>query len=302
MKNIVVTGASGFIGTALLRELSRTYRGKARVIPLTSATIPGYQCFLHKDWTFEKRDFIDAGIMTVDVLIHLGGFVSKTKEDIVDAGKHFSTIENTMHLLKNLPNVPRKIICCSTITVYGDVTKGLYRRSVDEITEDSFPNPQNYYGYVKYCCELMIRDWCSKNGCLCQILRLCPVFGKDEKKKAIYKMIAKAAGGEDIVLTIDPGMRRNMIYVDDCCRFISNAVEIGEDFGIINVGSETNYTYQEIVETIVKVSGGRIRWHVDVRDTAGQDLIVNQEKRIRYLGREQYTLEDAVRIIYNSIC
>ena len=103
--NILITGASGFVGKTLLRKIaSNPLFSNVEIVLLTGEKIDGYTCVLHKNYTFERSDFAKAGVDKIDVVIHLGAAAPRTRSEyLVEHGYKFMT-----HV-RNTAERPRKV-------------------------------------------------------------------------------------------------------------------------------------------------------------------------------------------------
>ena len=295
MKTILVTGASGFIGSHLceyLKEKSNTYR----VVLLTSNPIPGFTCVLHKNYGFSKEELIAIG--PIDIVVHLGSFSPKNKADLIDISKNYSTIRNTLYLLDQLPVPPQRILYCSTISVYGDFSNTREINNNIIISENTSPKPSNEYGIAKYCTELLIQEWCSFHHSDCIILRLAPVYGEqDYREQFLYSMIKNVINGKDIIVT--SSVKRNLLYIEDCCRFITNAIDVPGTVPVINVVSEYNETILNIGRIISSFSNtSACIFHEDKGDSAGS-MEFDCSLRKDVLGKDEIPFNEGLLRCFN---
>ena len=94
--NILVTGATGFIGSRFI-EMAEQYLEKGdQLVLLTSREIEGYKCILHQGYTFSANDFVAAGIEQIDKVIHIGHFIYQRHPGVYIAKGNLSSINNTM--------------------------------------------------------------------------------------------------------------------------------------------------------------------------------------------------------------
>lgn len=296
MKNILITGATGFLGSRLADLMKAEYKDKANIILLTSRKIDGHVCILHQEYGYQTAAFESGGVSHVDIVIHAGWFVAKKPTEKTDMIKNFSPLVNTHYLLNHLPNIPKKIIFCSSTDVYGGTgTEQAYEKGC-MLNEESPISLVTLYGLAKYNTELLVSDWAKKRGCSCQILRLGPLYGPGDLRKdyLVGAMLKKAAMGEKLLLYADKNMRRNLLYVDDCCQFIMNSIDLA-DTPEINIVSSFNPTMMEIMEAICKAADYKAGYEVVSAGCKGKDLIYDSSRRAGYLGEERYSLEDGMR-------
>src|SRR5665647_1673157 len=108
---ILITGTSGFIGSNLLKYIKEIhYDENNEIILLSSEELKEFKCINHKNYTFTKLDFYEKGIEQIDILIHLGAYTPKNAVDANNITKSISNLVNTLHLLDNIPSIPKKVI------------------------------------------------------------------------------------------------------------------------------------------------------------------------------------------------
>lgn len=158
-KVILVTGASGEIGQALVKSLMN--QNDMPIITLDIAPIPE-DIYAHV--TVLQGDIMDKSLLSrlvseyeVDTIYHLAALLS-TRSEFTPAAAHKVNVEGTLGLL-NLAaeqsewrNEPVKFIFPSSIAAYGlpDLdTKATYTR----VREWEWNNPRTMYGCNKLYCE-----------------------------------------------------------------------------------------------------------------------------------------------------
>lgn len=290
MTNILITGASGFIGNHLLQRLAENK--KYRIILLSSSVVEGYTCVLHKNYSFVQSDFEAAGIRQIDCLLHLGAFIPKSSTDANDIKNCSLNIKNTTHLLSNIPMPLKKIIYISSIDIYG------HQKEI--IDEDTIPNPQTLYASSKLYCEKMIRQFSVENNISYQILRLGHIYGSGEEKykKFIPVAIRMIRVGHPIIIFTDGQEKRAFLHVDDCCTFIIRALERQEKYGIYNLTSGYSLTIKEIAELLVSLSDKKVKIIIqnNILDTVDYEFDIT--KRKRHLGEEEVSIGEGLREEY----
>jgi len=234
-KKILITGASGFIGTALIRNLADT---DWEIIPLLRRS-----CGLKNEAIV---DFCDTDFRSkihslpeVDVVLHLGAMVSfndNLKEDLFTPN-----VLATGELVSWARKIKAYFVFASTAMVCG--VKNSY------IDKDSNPLLDSAYGYSKWLAEEMV----IMSGIKSAILRIAGVFGRGGPSHlGINKAIDGALNG---IIPVQYGVgdiKRNYIYVEDLCKIIKFCIETNVQGRHLAAGSHTN-TMHEMLQIICDV-------------------------------------------------
>lgn len=250
--NILITGASGFVGKTLLRKIaSNSLFSNAKIVLLTGEKIDGYTCVLHKNYTFEKSDFAKAGVDKIDVVIHLGSAVPRTRDDyrIENGYKFMTNIRNTVHLYENLPNVPKKFIYISSVDIY--------KNDGEVISEQTPLTSDTLYAASKIMCEQYLTEKAKTDGFVLQILRLGQIYGVGEEvySKIVSSFVRQIENGRQIKIFGDGKEFRSQLLVDDCCDCVLQAVSFDDAKGPVNLVSAQAVSIKDLVMTIYKIAG-----------------------------------------------
>lgn len=121
-RNILISGGSGLVGTAISELLSS--KGYQVAILSRRKHIPGVKSFY---WDYEKGILDEAAIAFADIIIHLAGenisskrWTEKQKKKIIDS--RVKTTELLYSTVKKAAKKPVKIISASAIGYYGSQT------------------------------------------------------------------------------------------------------------------------------------------------------------------------------------
>lgn len=250
--NILITGASGFVGKTLLRKIaSNSLFSNAKIVLLTGEKIDGYTCILHKNYTFEKSDFAKAGVDKIDVVIHLGSAVPRTRDDyrIENGYKFMTNVRNTVHLYENLPNIPEKFVFISSIDVY--------KNDGEVISEQTPLTSETLYAASKIMCEQYLTEKAKADGFVLQILRFGQIYGIGEEvySKIVSSFVRQIENGRQIKIFGDGKEFRSQLLVDDCCDCVLKAVSFNESKGSVNLVSDQAVRIKDLVMTIYQIAG-----------------------------------------------
>lgn len=221
-KTILVTGATGFLGKYLIKELS----GEVETIGRHNSDLI-YD--LGKQVPILKKYYSS--------VIHAAGkahSIPKTKEEIELFFK--VNVEGTKNLLKSLEAVgpPEHFVFISSVSVYGKESGVL-------ITEDEPLLAVDPYGKSKIYAEKIIKDWCNQHNVTYTILRLPLIMGMNPLGN-LESMILGIKRG--YYFNIGGGKaRKSMVLADDVAKLIPFILNIG---GIYNLTDGYNPTFYEL--------------------------------------------------------
>ena len=198
MSEIIVTGATGFVGKNLLN-----YLGASRSIKtLTRA---------------EVYDFNVTYLNNANTVIHLAGKAHDLKRSPRSAEYYQINFELTCKLYDAfLLSDAKKFIFMSSVKAVADSVEGI-------LNEDAIPEPKTDYGKSKLMAEQYIRSRELPEGKSYYILRPCLVHGPGNKGNLnlLYQFVKKGipyplAGFDN---------RRSFLSVDNLCFIIKELIE-----------------------------------------------------------------------------
>lgn len=249
---ILLTGASGFIGSHILKALVAKY-GIDHIIALTSSPIEGINCILHQNYTFDENYLLENGCQNVKVIIHAGAFIPKDNMQSKYTIQCNSNINSTSVLLnQELPDL-EKIIFLSTSDVYKNVSEVL--------SEATSIGPDTLYGHSKYYCEGLVKTICNQKEIDFSILRIGHVYGIGEEKykKLIPEVMRSILSNKPVKLWGKGKDLRSFIFISDVVQSILSSINIANEKEPINVVSDTSYSIKKVIETIIEVSGRQVK-------------------------------------------
>lgn len=147
-----------------------------------------------------------------------------------------------------------KVAMASSAAVYGDVS----RFPVDE---DEPCHPVSPYGMHKLASEHALHYYSAVHGVKTTALRFFNVYGPRQDPSSPYSGVIsifadRAGSGRDITIFGDGQQSRDFVYVGDVVRAVVAAVmSDGADRAVLNVGTGSEITVNELARTIVELSG-----------------------------------------------
>ena len=223
-KRILITGASGFIGSwlvegALQRDMevwagvrrtsSRKYLKDNRI---RFAELDfGNQAKLKEQLSAHKQEH--GGW---DYIIHCAGVTKCRHKEDFEKGNYTATV-HLADTLRELDMVPRQFVYLSSLSIFGPIHENTYQ----PISEADEPQPNTAYGVSKVKAEQYLR---SLEGFPYVIFRPTGVYGPREQD---YYLMAKSIRRH---IDFAPGFKRQdltFIYVKDLVKAIFLAIEQG---------------------------------------------------------------------------
>ena len=264
---VLVTGASGFIGSRVVLNLGK------REIPIVAADLDLGQnkSKLEKKYidlgfkknllTFEKLDISNQDNIedlfskySFDSVINLAyGIGTICENNPVLASK--INIVGTTYIFEMIVKYKiRRLIFASSETVYGAKQSVFGNRAIKETDYTGINNHHFTYGVMKLLNEYMAEKYIKKYGCSIAYTRPSVVFGYGRQNTAINwaeDFAAKPALGKVVNLPFSKDNTDNWIYVEDCAeQLVRLALKDKLNFSCFNTGSETIDGH--MLETTVK--------------------------------------------------
>jgi nucleoside-diphosphate-sugar epimerase len=217
MNTVLVTGAGGFLGGALVPELLRAgYR--VRVLG-RNAPSPSYTGLIEAI-VGDVCDPRCARVSTAgcDSVIHLAGKAHAIDDDRVNEAEYQSVnVDGTKHLLDGaVASGARKFVFASSVKVFGEQTSGC-------VDEQAPAAPRTPYARSKWAAEQLVASYEKREGLATVSLRLPLVYGPTHKGN-LFRMVAAINGGWFPPLPRVPTVR-SMLHVKN---FVS-AVRVALD-------------------------------------------------------------------------
>lgn len=243
---ILVTGANGYMGTGIVKELLNDRqevlavdfavdkidkRAKKKAVDLFELENP-----------YEELD-------KPDVLVHLAwrdGFSHDAMSHINDLPKHYNFLYKMMEA-----GVKRVCIMGSMHEV------GFFEGSINENTPT---NPQNLYGISKDALRKAVQLGAEKTNTMFQWIRGYYIVGNSEEGSSIFSKITSAEkeGKKEFPFTTGTN-QYDFIDYDEFCKQVAAVVEQDVICGIINCCSGTPMTLGQRVEKFLSDNQYSIR-------------------------------------------
>jgi len=299
--DVLVTGACGYIGSALLPLLGEDDRVDRVVVldTLDSGSPRALIGTLDGDLDFRQGDVreygdVESAMRGVDRVVHLaaitGAASTHDRRDETFAVNYEGT-ENVLTAAGKLGI--DHVVFASSCNVYGRATSTDIDESVD-------PDPINPYAESKLASETLLADYCEEFDMTGTALRMATNFGFSPGVRfnlVVNYFVFRALTGRPLTVYGDGSNWRPFVHVEDAARAYAAAVLDPEDWSepVYNVGSsEQNYQIAEIADIVAdEVAPVDVTYLED--EHPGPSYHVNFDRLTTTGFEPTWTLRDGVR-------
>jgi UDP-glucose 4-epimerase len=253
--NFLITGAAGFLGSALAEELAREGHQVRGLDNLST----GNPQALSPDVHFTRGDVNDRPklwtlLQEVDCVYHLAARVSVPESVLYPREYNAVNVGGTVSLMEAMRDVGvRRVILASSGAVYGD-------QAEQPLKENAIPDPRSPYAVSKVSAEYYIRTIGKLWGMETVCLRIFNAFGPGQHlppshPPVVPHFLRQALRGGTLVAHGDGEQTRDYVYVDDVVRAMVAAATAPNVNGlVINVGSGTETSIRELIKKVGAVA------------------------------------------------
>lgn len=318
MKNILVTGGAGFIGSNFVQYLLEQ-EDAVRLINLDLLTYAGnlenlHDCENDPRYHFVKGDIRDRALLQklfaqydIDTVVH---FAAESHVDrsitepevflttnvlgtqaLLDAAKAYWKIEPDNKYSRDYREGVR-YLQVSTDEVYGALGKtGMF-------TETTPLSPNSPYSASKASADLMVRAYHQTFGLPVNITRCSNNYGPYQFPEKLIPLMIHNAENDKALPVYGDGMQiRDWLHVKDHCAAIWTVLKKGKIGEVYNVGGNNEKANIEIVKLILQSLGKGEDLITYVQDRPGHDrrYAIDNTKITTELGwKPQYTFEQGI--------
>lgn len=280
----LVTGGAGFIGAALTDRLVRDGH-HVRVLDDLSAGDPAR---VHPNALFTRGDVRDRPklwtlLQGVDCVFHLAARVSVQESVLYPREYNDVNVGGTVSLVEAIRDVGvKRVVFASSATVYGP-------QKVQPVREDCWPHPLVPYAVSKLAAEYYIFALGELNNIETVALRIFNAYGPGQRVPPAHApvvplFVKNVLSSASVVVHGDGSQTRDFIYIDDVVdALIAAAAAPGVNRMILNVGSGSETSIQQLIATVSQVTRRRPDVITNPQQSGGSDRLVADLTRARQL-------------------
>ncbi|MGA1870295.1 MAG: NAD-dependent epimerase/dehydratase family protein [bacterium] len=290
--NVLVTGATGFVGSYITKELLTrgynvcgiTQRGVTNYID----DISSHPCFhLVQHDLSEEFDLPDNFHALINAAAesrdNMAGFENYLSRNIIGT-------RNIINFC--IKKSIKKVIHLSSMSIYGKV----YDDIVTEKTESISPGN---YGLSKLFAERMFKEENENIAAIC--LRLPGILGKEAKYPWLVQVLKALVAKKPIVVYNPDALFNNALYVKNLAYFTADLVTMDlHAFDVINISAQSPL---KIIDVIYHLSTAlKLSPHIDISCEKRHSFIISTQRAEKYYHYTPEALRDTLNRFTEDYC
>ncbi|MCS7033045.1 MAG: NAD-dependent epimerase/dehydratase family protein [Phycisphaerae bacterium] len=248
---IVVTGAAGFIGSNLIKRLSRDGHDTLAVDDFSSATWSNLVDYPGDVLTADTCRDIDTlrRFGKFDVIFHQASITDTTVTD--QKRMMTNNVESFRNILEWAAETGARVVWASSCSIYG--------QGPVPMRESQKPQPLNVYAFSKLQMERLARLFAPRLKHPIIGLRYSNVYGPGEAHKGrfasmIYQLARQMRAGQRPRVFEHGQQKRDFVYIEDVVQANLKAMQAREG-GNFNAGAGASWSFNEVIAELNRVLG-----------------------------------------------
>ena len=299
--NFLITGAAGFLGSALANRLAAKGHSVRGMDDLST----GDPEALSPEVLFTRADVNDRPrlwtlLQNIDCVYHLAARVLVPESVLYPREYNLVNVGGTVTLMEAMRDVGvKRVVFISSGAIYGD-------QEEQPVKETATPNPRSPYAVSKLAAEYYVRTigrlWKIETVCL----RVFNAYGPGQHLPPVHapvipNFLRQAAQNGTMVVNGDGSQTRDYVYIEDVVDAMESAATAPQaNQQIINVGSGVETSVADLSSLAQRITGGKPQTVRNPQNLGGPSRLCADLSLARsILGyTPQFTLEEGMRITF----
>lgn len=259
--NFLVTGAAGFLGSALANRLAR----EGHLVRGLDDLSAGDPARLDPNVLFTRGDVSDRPklwtlLQEVECIYHLAARVSVPESVLYPREYNAVNVGGTVSVMEAMRDVGvQRVVLISSGAVYGD-------QGTQPLKEDTYPEPGSPYAVSKLAAEFYVRTIGALWGIETVVLRVFNAFGPGQPLPAAHPpviphFLRQTARSGTLVIHGQGKQTRDFVYLDDVVEaMVSAATAPNIDREVINIGSGAETSIRSLAQQVLEAVGTGADW------------------------------------------
>jgi UDP-glucose 4-epimerase len=295
----LITGAAGFLGSALANRLLREGHQVRGIDDLSTGDPTTLESGVH----FTRGDVNDRPklwtlLQDVDCVYHLAARVYVSESILYPREYNASNVGGTVSLMEAMRDVGiRRVVLGSSGAIYGD-------QEAQPLSEGQAPRPQSPYAVSKLAAEYYIHSIGTLWGIETVSLRIFNAYGPGQQlppahPPVIPYLLRQAVRGGTLVVNGDGSQTRDFVYLDDVMSGMVAAATAPNINGlVINIGCGLEVSVLDLARLVLQITGSSSNLVTTAKVSGGVSRmcanIALAERRLNY--HPSILLEDGLRL------
>jgi len=247
LKNILITGATGFIGTHLIPELIENHK----VVGISKNKIKSSKNFISSSVDITNKNFKIKNKYTN--IIHMAAHSDVSYCNLNPIECYELNVKSTQKMLEIARKNDSNFIFLSSSHVYGNTIK-------QPIAENSLCNTSTHYASSKRMSEILCETYSKTYGLDIQVARLFSVYGpKSSKSNLIFNIINQIIDNSKIILG-NTYPKRDFIFISDVIIGLTKILNSKKKgFQVYNLGSGESISVENVVKNCLDISNKKLK-------------------------------------------
>ncbi|MFC2188222.1 NAD-dependent epimerase/dehydratase family protein [Fulvivirgaceae bacterium LMO-SS25] len=281
-KNIVIVGATGFIGSSLISELIKNHHNNIIAVGRIKNIFLEELEHKHSNFSFIELDIkqLPQNFVlpeSIDILYYLVSGTHPAKSwnnPEIELELNLMPLINFMGYLADSKTDLKKVLFLSSGgTVYGET-----KMEKNGFSEECLAKPLVPYGIFKKTQEDLLRYYSKRQGFTLYNCRVGNVFGPNYSKQKDFGVIniwlSKILNGEPIQVFGSHEIVRDYIFIKDLVAMLQYPLSGTLEEGDYNISTGNHFSLKEVLEMIIQVCPMKVSVEQTFARASDADVVV----------------------------